>query len=269
MTTLVLLLILAAAVLGHFFWSKERVRRKLLSTLLSDRQRSIIADHVPLVRRLPSGLSGRLEGKINVFLSQVEFIGCNGLEVTDEMRLSIAAQACLLVVNSEVWYNHLRTILIYPSAFKSRRTERDGYVVTERESVRTGESWSRGPVVLSWRHAEAGAANDRDGHNVVLHEFAHQIDDLSREAGGATLLGQGQTFAEWARVFSQAFDRHVQHVGQGHRTLFDPYGASAPQEFFAVAVEVFFERPADMKREDPEVYRQLSELFRLDPASWD
>jgi MtfA peptidase len=108
----------------------------------------------------------------------------------EEMRLSIAAQACLLVVNIDTWYDNLRTILVYPSAFKSKRVRYKGYVVTERETVRTGESWARGPVILSWTHAREGAANDHDGHNVVFHEFAHQIDDLSGHTDGVPNLSE-------------------------------------------------------------------------------
>lgn len=268
MSYLIILLLLAASAFGYRYWSKQRTRTRLLSTALSDHQRAVVAEQVPLVQKLPSELRGKLEGKINVFLRQIEFIGCNGLEVTEEMRLSIAAQACLLVVNSDTWYEHLRTVLIYPDAFKSKEKEHDGYVVTERETVRTGESWSRGPVVLSWAHTEQGAMNDKDGHNVVLHEFAHQIDDLSGHTDGAPILNGGQSFAVWERVFINAYERHVQNVERGQKTVLDDYGAERLEEFFAVAVEVFFERPMALKREESEVYEQLSELFRLDPLTW-
>jgi Mlc titration factor MtfA (ptsG expression regulator) len=221
-----------------------------------------------LTRRLPAELRRQLEGKINLFLDQVEFIGCNGLDVTEEMRLSIAAQACLLVVNSDTWYDHLQTILIYPGAFKSRRARRNGYVVTEREVVRTGESWARGPVILSWTHARQGAANDHDGRNVVLHEFAHQIDDLSGRIDGVPNLRGDQSFAGWAKAFIEAYERHVRHVRRGRRTVVDAYGAEGPEEFFAVAVEAFFERPVQLVRAEPAVYEQLSKFFRLEPATW-
>jgi len=235
---------------------------------LTGHQRAVIGEQVPLILKLPTHLLGPLEGKINVFLNQVEFIGCNGLEVTEEMRLSIAAQACLLVVNSDNWYDHLLTILVYPGAFMSRERTHDGYVVTERELVRIGESWSRGPVILSWPHAEQGAINHRDGHNVVMHEFAHQIDDLSGHTDGTPLLDGGQSFADWERVFITAHERHARNVEKGRKTVLDAYGADGPAEFFAVAVETFFEKPAVLKRKEPEVYDQLAELFRLDPAGW-
>ena len=268
MTVFLILMVLVTGALGFRFWSKRQKRAHLLAAALSEPQRAIVDRQVPLTRKLPAELRSKLEAKINLFLDQIEFIGCNDLEVTDEMRLSIAAQACLLVVNSDTWYDHLRTILIYPGAFKSRQARHNGYVVTERVTVRTGESWARGPVILSWAHARQGAANDHDGHNVVFHEFAHQIDDLSGHTDGVPNLGKDQSFAGWAKAFIEAYERHVQHVRRGQRTVVDAYGAEGPEEFFAVAVEAFFERPVELMRTEPAVYEQLSKLFRLEPSTW-
>ncbi len=268
MPIILFVLLVAAAAFGFRYWSKQQTRKKLLTTALSDHQRAIVAEQVPLIQKLPTELRGNLEGKINVFLHQVDFIGCDGLEVTEEMQLSIAAQACLLVVNIDSWYKHLRTILIYPGAFKSRQREDSGYVVTERETVRLGESWSRGPVVLSWAHSEQGAINDKDGQNVVLHEFAHQIDNLSGHTDGAPILNRGQSFADWEGVFIKAYETHVRNVEKGRKTVLDSYGAEAHEEFFAVAVEVFFEKPEALSQEEPAVYAQLAKLFRLDPLYW-
>ena len=268
MAVFLVLLLAVAGAFGFRYWSRRRTRTSLLATPLSDHRRAIVARQVPLTRKLPPELRGKFEGKINAFLNQVEFLGCNGLEVTEEMQLSIAAQACLLVVNSDTWYDHLTTILIYPGAFKSRQTEHNGYVVTERETVRTGESWSRGPVILSWAHTRRGAIDDEDGHNVVFHEFAHQIDDLSGHTDGVPNLDRSQKFADWARVFIKAYERHVRQVQAGHKTVFDAYGAEGPEEFFAVAVELFFERPVALKDKEPAVYEQLAMFFRLEPATW-
>ncbi|MCR9062270.1 MAG: zinc-dependent peptidase [Rhodobacteraceae bacterium] len=268
MTVLAILMVLVAGAFGFWIWSGRQTRSRLLAAELSDEQRAIVGQQVPLTHRLPAELRSRLEGKINLFIDQIEFIGCNGLEVTEEMRLSIAAQACLLVVNTDTWYKNLRTILIYPGAFKSRQSRQSGYVVTEREIVRTGESWARGPVILSWQHAREGAVKDHDGKNVVFHEFAHQIDDLSGHTDGVPNLGKDQSISGWAKAFMEAYQRHVHHVQHGRRTLIDAYGAEGPEEFFAVTVETFFERPAALGREEPEVYEQLSKLFRLDPSKW-
>ncbi|MCL6284734.1 zinc-dependent peptidase [Ruegeria sp. 2012CJ41-6] len=262
------LVMLVPAALGYRYWARRQARHRLLDTPLSDAQRATIENMVPIVRRLPPGLRAVMDGKVNLFLDQVDFVGCDGLEVTEDMQLSIAAQACLLVVNSELWYENLTTVLIYPNAFKSRQRRQSGYVVTEQEVVRTGESWDRGPVILSWAHSRQGALNDRDGQNVVFHEFAHQIDDLSGRTNGVPILSQGQSFAEWEHVFLTAYDAHVRAIEAGHRTVIDPYGAEGHEEFFAVSVEVFFERPQALKSDVPEVYEQLSKLFQLDPVAW-
>ncbi len=257
--------------LGYFAWralARRADRRALLAAPLTAEQRQIIDETVPLLNKLPDDLHQKLEGKVNLFLQQVEFIGCDDLEVTEEMELSIAAQACLLVVNTDTWYKHLRTILIYPGAFRSQHKQYEGYVVTEENQVRLGESWSYGPVVLSWAHSEQGAVNEFDGKNVVFHEFAHQIDNLSGHTDGAPLMSKGQSFAEYERVILEAYETHVQNVEAGRRTVLDAYGATAHEEFFAVAVEVFFEKPKQLKAEEPEVYEQLALLFNLDPASW-
>lgn len=254
--------------IGYWYWSRKQARDRLLSTPLTAHERAVVDRLVPMVRKLPPELRSKLEGKINLFLDQVEFYGNGGLDVTEDMQLSIAAQACLLVVANDMWYNNLTSILLYPSAFKSTQKRQNGFVVTEKEIVRTGESWNRGPVILSWAHSRFGALDDSDGHNVVLHEFAHQVDDMTGQTNGVPLLGKEQSFAEWERVFLTAYDDHVQAVMHGHKTVIDPYGAEGHEEFFAVSVEVFFERPAALQRAVPQVYEQLSKLFRLDPVTW-
>ncbi|QGX96917.1 zinc-dependent peptidase [Roseovarius faecimaris] len=249
-------------------WRKRRKRAVLLASPLTEAERDVVAAHVPLTLRLPAELRPALEGKIRLFLDQVTFRGCGGLQVSDEMRLSIAAQACLLVANSGRWYDHLTTILIYPGAFKSLQQRRQGYVVQEAEIIRSGESWTRGPVILSWAHADQGAANPDDGHNVVFHEFAHQIDDLSGHTDGAPLMSKGQSGDAYEQAIVSAFERHVDAVERGRRPVLDPYGAEGYEEFFAVAVEMFFEQPRQLREGEPEVYEQLALIFELDPAAW-
>ena len=266
---LLLLLILAAAVaFGLRHVKRRQARKQLFATPLSDHQITVIRSCVPIVDRLPAELRRSLEGKINAFLQQVDFQGCNGLEVTEEMRLSIAAQACLLVVGNEAWYDHLTTVMIYPSAFRSVRSRYDGYVVTEEDVTRLGESWARGPVILSWAHTQRGAQDPDDGHNVAFHEFAHQLDGLSGYTDGAPVLNRGQSYATWEQVMLDAYDRHVARVQEGRETVLDAYGTQAHEEFFAVAVEVFFEKPLALSQDEPELYGQLSDLFGIDPKNW-
>ena len=265
---LLTVLILVAAVLAGLAL-RRRARQARRAAGLTPAQRAIVAAQVPLSRVLPDALRPAFEARMVDFLAQVDFTGCNGLEVTEEMRLSIAAQACLLIANSGAWYESLRSVLIYPDAFRSKLKEHDGYVVTERETVRSGESWSQGPVVLSWADARHGAEVAHDGHNVVFHEFAHQLDDLSGATDGMPDLAPGQSRAEWRHVFDEAYAQHLYRVENHRPTLFDPYGAEGPQEFFAVAVEAFFETPRHIRDHAPEVYAQLARFFALDPAAWE
>lgn len=269
MPYILLLLVLMGVGFALYRYITRRMRRHdMLSSDLSPEEWQTVFEEVPILRKLPKKLRPKLAGKINLFLDQVTFHGCEGLEVEDYMRFSIAAQASLIVVNSDQWYDRLSTVLIYPGAFKSVQASRDGYVVTEEETVRLGESWSRGPVILSWQDSEQGALNHQDGHNVVLHEFAHQLDDLSGYTDGAPVMAKGQSIYKWEDVILEAYARHEQAVAQGRRTVLDAYGATNHEEFFAVAIEVFFEKPDQLKAEEPALYEQLSTLLRLDPASW-
>jgi Mlc titration factor MtfA (ptsG expression regulator) len=261
------------ALLGAAYWLRLYLRRrrraKILAMPLSPQQREVIARLVPIVRRLPENLRPKLEGKINLFLEEITFQGSDALEVTEEMRLSIAAQACLLIVNSPVWFHTLKNVLVYPSAFRTGRDDHDGFVVHEDRHVLLGESWNRGPVVLSWDHALQGGLNDRDGHNVVIHEFAHQLDSLTGHTNGIPLLRKGQAFAGWEQTMLEAYHDHVERVERGKPSVIDAYGATNHEEFFAEAIVTFFEKPRDLLAEEPSLYAQLSQLLALDPASWD
>ena len=269
--TLTLLLILAALVVAGLLLRRylhARKRKTLLASTLTPEQRAIVRELVSITRRVPQPLRQQLEGKINLFLDQITFHGYEGIEVDERMRLSIAAQACLLVMNSPVWFETLRTVLIYPSAFLTGHSEHDGHLVHERNRGAAGESWVRGPVVLSWGDALQGGLDAEDGHNVVIHEFAHQLDSLTGHTDGIPILRKGQKYARWEKAMLDAYHGHVQRVDAGHRTLIDPYGATNHQEFFAEATVTFFEKPRDMRREEPALYEQLATLFALDPAEW-
>ena len=261
-----ILLIPAFLLYRHF--AKQRRRRELLATPLTPEQRTVVLRLVPLVRRLPEPLRLALEGKINLFLDQVTFRGRNGLEVNDAMRLSIAAQACLLIVNSPVWYETLRNVLVYPSAFLTHRDTHDGYIVSENSLATLGESWVRGPVILSWDHALHGGLDAEDGHNVVIHEFAHQLDSLTGHTNGIPILRKGQAYAGWEKAMLDAYHDHVSRVEHGEYTLIDPYGATNHEEFLAEAIVTFFEKPVALKQAEPALYSQLSQLLALDPVEW-
>ena len=247
---------------------RQRRRARLLASSLTDEQRHIVAQLVPMTRRLPADLRAKLEGRIALFLDQITFHGRGGLEVSDPMRLSFAAQACLRIVNSDVWFDTLRTILVYPSAFRAQRPEHNGLTVHERHSTMLGESWTRGPVVLSWDHALQGGLDEHDGHNVVIHEFAHQLDALTGLTNGIPILSKGQRYEGWEEAMLEGFERHVERVHAGQATVIDPYGATNPQEYLAEAIVAFFERSYALRREEPALYAQLSELLALDPVAW-
>ncbi len=247
--------------------SRARTRRRLLAIPLTDDQIRIIVDEVPMIKRLPEALRAPLEGKINLFLHQVTFHGCAGQEITEEMRLSIAAQACVLIVNIDDWYKTLRTILVYPSGFKSKRVTSHGDIRTEH-GITLGESWLHGPVVLSWAATRHGAKRPNDGLNVVLHEFAHQLDALSGETNALPPLRKGQSFAKWRDTFISTYKRHRRKVSLKRKTFLRPYGATNLQELFAVSIEAFFEKPHELAKAEPKIYEQLSTLLRLDPRTW-
>ena len=260
--------LLIAAFFAYRHISKRRRRERLLATPLTPGQRAIIEELVPILRRLPSELRPALEGKINLFLDQITIRGQGGLEVTEAMRLSIAAQACLLIVNSPVWYDTLRNVLVHPSVIHTRRDRHDGYVVQEHDLSMAGESWVRGPVVLSWDDALNGGLNPDDGYNVVIHEFAHQLDSLTGHTNGIPVLRKGQDYEGWEKAMLDAFHRHVDDVEAGRDTLIDPYGATSHEEFLAEAIVTFFEKAGRLRSEEPALYAELSELLALDPAQW-
>lgn len=270
MTDLLILTVGLAAILflAWRFVQKRKRRAQLLAAPLSDDHRHIVRRRFPLYRRLPPETRKRLEGLINRFLDEISFIGRDGMEITDDVRLTIASQACLLIVNRpHRWFPTLRTVIVYPGAFKSKVKRSDGYFEHEAH-VHAGESWQRGPVVLSWDHTVTGGYKERDGHNVVLHEFAHQLDEATGVSDGAPLLDKDQNATQWALVFQYAYEHLQNRARKGMPSVFDHYGAIAPAEFFAVAVETFFEKPHELSEEEPKVYEELARYFGLDPMTW-
>ncbi len=230
----------------------------------------ILERNLPIYKRLTESLSRRLHGHINVFLAEKQFIGCGGLRLTDEIKLTIAAVACLLLLNERgEYYPKLSSILVYPSAYRVKETKPvGGYVVQERTVVRIGESWARDQVVLSWEDIKRDATNWSDGRNVILHEFAHQLDQEDGRADGVPILEVRSDYLSWARVFKKEYQRLLRDVERGQKTVMERYGATDPAEFFAVATETFFEKPLLLKRKHPELYRELKRYYKLEPLEW-
>ena len=248
----------------------ERKRKQLRTQPFPAAWREILKKRVPLVRSLPADLQLQLKQQIQVFVAEKAFIGCDGLVISDEMRVTIAAQACLLILNRPGdYYPNLRQILLYPGSFVVDRAHTDGIGVAHHaRQVLSGESWSEGQVVLSWDDTLEGAAIPDDGQNVVIHEFAHQLDQETGEANGAPVLARRAHYKRWSQVLGAEFRLLQRRTALGVDTLFSDYGATDPAEFFAVISEVFFEQPQRMATEHPALYRELALFYRLDPLSW-
>jgi Mlc titration factor MtfA (ptsG expression regulator) len=252
-------------------WWAERRRARLRAMPFPAAWRRILRRRVPRAARLPAALRRELERQITVFVAEKDFVGCGGFAIDDEVRVTIAAQACLLTLNRRLsqCYPALRRILVYPGPFFVNRSVPDAYgIVAEQRAVMIGESWSQGRVVLSWPDVVAGAAIDDDGRNVVIHEFAHQLDQETGPANGAPLLPSRQRYDIWSNVLGNAYDRLREDLAAGRPTLLDAYAATSPAEFFAVASEVFFEQPDRLAGAEPALYAELRDFYKLDPALW-
>ncbi len=256
-------LVLVAALVAWHAGRVERRRAKLRARPLNERQRAIVSGHFPLWEEIPGEIRAETEGWMQVFLYEMTFQPCGGLqEVTEEMRLAIAAPACLLVARRpQDYYERLRSILVYPDAF----TVKDEWGM---EDVRLGESWGHGSVVLAWQTVKQGDLIPEDGLNVVLHEFAHQLDQSDGVADGVPELEQAEDYGKWSKAFRSAYEAFRERVDEGKRSVLDDYGAESPAEFFAVATETFFERSRGLKREEPEIYAELARFYGMDPAEW-
>jgi len=265
-------LLAAAAVIAWIVATpllRARRRRRQRQAPLSEADRMFLRRRVPLYAAMPAPLRDRLDGLVNVFLAEKAFVGCGGLSVTRPMRLSIAAQACLLVLGrDEHVYDALRSVLVYPSQFVVRESwhDEDG-VVTEEERVLAGQAWDVSRIILSWEDVTTRGSGE-DAYNVVLHEFAHYLDHEGGGMDGAPALGDRDEHARWAATFQAAFDALREAVDRGEETLLDPYAAEDEAEFFAVATEAFFEAPQEMARHHAGLYARLRDYYRLDPAGW-
>jgi Mlc titration factor MtfA (ptsG expression regulator) len=252
------------------FQLKKRRRARLMKTPLPAERLAIVERNVPYYRLLPPADRDELRGLIQVFLAEKHFEGCDGLVITDEHRLTIAALACVLLLHRETdFYPLLQSILVYPHTFVAPLKERaPGGVVIEDFEEREGESWDRGALILSWDDVLGDAADPRDGYNVVFHEFAHQLDDEAGVADGAPRLRKRSLYADWSRVFEAEYQALVEDVERHRETVLDEYGSESPAEFFAVATEAFFEIPGELKEAHPELYAQLALYYEQDPASF-
>lgn len=251
-----------------FRWLRDRRRKRILATPFPDAWLPYLERNVGYYRLLSDAEKVRLRDDLRIFIAEKHWEGCGGLILTDEIKVTVAAQACLLTLNLEGEpYARVRTILVYPSGYTAPEVDPlDGGGVLEGEVERSGEAHYRGPVVLSWDEVLEGGRYP-DGYNLVFHEFAHQLDMLDGAINGTPPLADPEQARRWKRVMSAEYRRLVEASERGKATLLDDYGAESEAEFFAVATECFFDRPGALARGHPELYEVLRDYYRQDPAA--
>ena len=250
-------------------WLRSRRRKKILKEPFPPEWREAIARNVSFYALLDGPERTKLEEDLRLFMAEKSWEACGGVRLTDAKRASIAAQACLLVLNRSLDdYDHVENILIYPEAYfvHNRRVDPSG-VVTESVDGRSGEAWTRGTVVLSWADAREGGRRGGDGRNVVFHEFAHQLDMADHVVDGTPILDSQEEYDRWIEVMTAEFNRLESMVDQRQPSILDAYGATDEAEFFAVATEAFFERSVELRTGHPALYDLLLGFYRQDPAA--
>ncbi len=248
--------------------AKKSKRNKLLTADIPKEWINILKDNLFPYKFLSTQEKQRLHGTINLFIAEKKFEGCGGLEITEEIKVTIAAQACMLLLNRPIEvYPRLQSILVYPNTYIADGENLLG--VGAPNAARLGESWQSGVVVLSWNSVKGGATNFQDGHNVTLHEFAHQLDQENSAADGAPILEDRTAYRTWAHVFSHEYKDFKDDTEHGRRTCIDRYGATNPAEFFAVSTETFFEKPKQLHEKRPDLYEELKHYYHLDPLTWE
>jgi Mlc titration factor MtfA (ptsG expression regulator) len=248
-------------------WFRDwRRKRALRRPPFDEHAWEAVVESYPFTRPLSADERSRLRDRVILFLDEKAIVGARGLKVGPGMRLGIAAQACMLILNLDLdFYRGWSEVIVYPEEFVAEYdyVDHDG-VQHHVEEPMTGESWLAGPVILSW--ADAERRGEGQGYNVVIHEFAHKLDMLNGDANGYPPLHGGMSRDEWTRVFDSAYRDFCARVERRERTGIDPYAAEAPAEFFAVLSEAFFEIPETVRAEHPDVYAQLAAFYRQDPA---
>jgi Mlc titration factor MtfA (ptsG expression regulator) len=254
-----------------FHWLRDHRRTEAQKRVFPPEWEDFVRVNVAHYCTLDAVERAELRAMMQVFLEEKHWEGCGGLDLTDEIRVTIAAQACLLQLGlPHDYYRNVESILIYPSTVvppehHPRVFERVDAPVASSAPL-LGQAFARGPVILVWDAVLHGARHPDQGHNVVYHEFAHKLDMLDGAADGTPLLANRDQLAEWVAVCSHEFLRLRRLAEKGHKTFLDAYGAKDEAEFFAVATEEFFDRPLALQKHAPELYRVLSAYYRQDPA---
>src|SRR5437762_9843140 len=254
--------------LGFF---KDRHRKRLKARPVRNEWLKSIKHRVAFFTRLSASDQAELLDHVQILLAEKNFEGCAGQEITDEIRVTIAVQACLLLLHRKTdYFPHLLTILVYPSTYMvDEKRHLEGPVWEEGRMARLGETGRQlGTLVLAWDAAKSGAADPTDGKNVVLHEFAHQLDFENHAEDGTPALATREQQLSWHQVMRTEFALLRAADETGIPTLLDTYGATNPAEFFAVSTEAFFERPYALRARHPKLYAELQSYFRQDPVEY-
>jgi MtfA peptidase len=255
-----------------FTWFKNRRRKKILLQPFPPHWREIMNQSITHYSFLDKNERSQLEQLIQLFIAEKKFEGCGGLELTEEVKVVISAQACLLVLGLPPFqYHELESILVYPTTVtlpESRQSIFDSTltIVPDHQQI-LGMASMRGPVILVWDAVIHGARHPEHGHNVVYHEFAHILDMRDGTADGTPELFNRKLFQDWVDIFTREFLRLKKEVENGKKSVLDPYGAVHEAEFFAVATELFFDRPLKLQKEIPDLYSVLTAYYRQDTAA--
>lgn len=255
--------------LAMFGWWRRWRRGQILKNPFPDDWNAILQQSFPQQDRLSSEEQSLLRQRIQVFVAEKHWEACRGLTMTDEIRVLVAAHACLLTLKlSEDSLNRVLSILVYPTAYVAREIHQAGPgVVVHGRQLRAGEAWYRGPVILSWEDIEAGIERRTRGRNLVMHEFAHQLDMLNGgSVDGTPPLEDPALRDRWDDVMERAYRQLHQDCQHFGRNVLDCYGTTNRAEFFAVATEAFFESPRRLLRQDADLYAILAGYYRQDPA---
>lgn len=250
-------------------WRRWRERHALATRPIPDALWQSTLARYAFLAALPPGDAQRLRDMATLFLTQKEFAGAGGLDVTDDMAVTIAAQACLPVLQlGLVWYDSFVTIVLHPDeVVASRKVTDEAGVVHGYEEALVGEAMGDGPMMLSWSGVTDAAHTEGPVYNVVIHEFAHVMELRRGEAIGIPPLPDAVSREHWRRVIEASHLRFKRRLAAGIQTVLDPYGAESLSEFFAVACEGFFVAGASLRDDDPYLYELLKNFFRQDPAA--
>ena len=253
-----------------FGFLKQQRRRKITATPFPPHQRAVLLRNVAHHSALPQELQARHEERLRIFFHEKTWVGCNGLNVTDEMKLTVSALAALVTLGFEKDWDFVRvkSILLYPSSFRSPNPEDDYEDDELGEHIADGQAWYRGPVILNWSQVIEEARQPDLGYNVVVHEFTHQLDFLDGSTDGTPPLASKEMIESWIKVMSAALERHRTSLANRRQDFFSLQAGDSPTEFFSDAAEAFFCRPIDLCEYEPEVYALLSSYFQLDPRAW-